>query len=129
MRNRPSKVHQAAKQVRSTNDRLQHFASRYFLEAAVPPVVQQPSARLLCTNLPQEVTDNVLSVLFQQYVLLGQLYGCLNYLRKVSRLPDYPCCTVADTKCNWRKNQDGTSVVRYPRSCLGSQRSIRRVFS
>ncbi|KAG6919390.1 hypothetical protein DXG01_006273 [Tephrocybe rancida] len=28
---------------------------------------QQPSARLLCTNLPQEVTDDVLSVLFQQY--------------------------------------------------------------
>ncbi|CAL1701059.1 unnamed protein product [Somion occarium] len=33
----------------------------------VPPAVQQPSARLLCTNLPQEVTDDVLSVLFQQY--------------------------------------------------------------
>ncbi|KAG5646594.1 hypothetical protein DXG03_002898 [Asterophora parasitica] len=26
-----------------------------------------PSARLLCNNLPQEVTDEVLSVLFQQY--------------------------------------------------------------
>lgn len=34
----------------------------------VPSQVQQPSARLLCTNLPQEVTDDVLSVLFQQYV-------------------------------------------------------------
>lgn len=34
---------------------------------AAPPVVQQPSARLLCTNLPMEVTDDVLSVLFQQY--------------------------------------------------------------
>ncbi|KAF9058127.1 hypothetical protein BJ165DRAFT_1335235 [Panaeolus papilionaceus] len=33
----------------------------------VPTQVQQPSARLLCTNLPQEVTDEVLSVLFQQY--------------------------------------------------------------
>lgn len=32
----------------------------------VPPAVQQPSARLLCTNLPMEVTDDVLSVLFQQ---------------------------------------------------------------
>ncbi|ESK97622.1 spliceosomal protein [Moniliophthora roreri MCA 2997] len=30
-------------------------------------LVQQPSARLLCTSLPQEVTDDVLSVLFQQY--------------------------------------------------------------
>ncbi|KAH9948354.1 RNA-binding domain-containing protein [Amylocystis lapponica] len=35
--------------------------------ATVPPVVQYQSARLLCTNLPQEVTDDVLSVLFQQY--------------------------------------------------------------
>ncbi|RDB22786.1 U2 small nuclear ribonucleoprotein B'' [Hypsizygus marmoreus] len=34
---------------------------------AVLPSVQYPSARLLCTNLPQEVTDDVLSVLFQQY--------------------------------------------------------------
>ncbi|TFY74865.1 hypothetical protein EWM64_g9147 [Hericium alpestre] len=35
--------------------------------SAIPQVVERPSARLLCTNLPQEVTDNVLSVLFQQY--------------------------------------------------------------
>ncbi|PPQ79560.1 hypothetical protein CVT25_003442 [Psilocybe cyanescens] len=34
---------------------------------SVPTEVQQPSSRLLCTNLPQEVTDDVLSVLFQQY--------------------------------------------------------------
>ncbi|KIY51623.1 RNA-binding domain-containing protein [Fistulina hepatica ATCC 64428] len=34
---------------------------------AVPQSVQQPSSRLLCTNLPQEVTDDVLAVLFQQY--------------------------------------------------------------
>ncbi|TRM68055.1 hypothetical protein BD626DRAFT_480655 [Schizophyllum amplum] len=35
--------------------------------AAVPAVVHQVSAKLLCTNLPQEVTEAVLSVLFQQY--------------------------------------------------------------
>lgn len=35
--------------------------------AAMPAPIQQPSPRLLCTNLPQEVTDDVLSVLFQQY--------------------------------------------------------------
>ncbi|KAH9938320.1 RNA-binding domain-containing protein [Fomitopsis serialis] len=33
----------------------------------VPQAVNNQSARLLCTNLPQEVTDDVLSVLFQQY--------------------------------------------------------------
>ncbi|KAF9263460.1 RNA-binding domain-containing protein [Marasmius fiardii PR-910] len=33
----------------------------------VPPTIPHPTARLLCTNLPQEVTDDVLSVLFQQY--------------------------------------------------------------
>ncbi|KIM46237.1 hypothetical protein M413DRAFT_441312 [Hebeloma cylindrosporum] len=37
------------------------------IPTSVPTQVQQPSARLLCTNLPQEVTDQVLSVLFQQY--------------------------------------------------------------
>ncbi|KAF9462592.1 hypothetical protein BDZ94DRAFT_1260780 [Collybia nuda] len=35
--------------------------------STLPPSAQQPSIRLLCTNLPQEVTDDVLSVLFQQY--------------------------------------------------------------
>jgi hypothetical protein len=38
--------------------------------APVPSSVHQPSARLLCSNLPEEVTDDVLSVLFQQYVFL-----------------------------------------------------------
>ncbi|KAJ7179941.1 hypothetical protein C8R43DRAFT_971254 [Mycena crocata] len=32
-----------------------------------PVPVAHPTARLLCTNLPQEVSDGVLSVLFQQY--------------------------------------------------------------
>ncbi|KAI5124989.1 hypothetical protein M0805_007414 [Coniferiporia weirii] len=36
-------------------------------QAVVSPVQQQSSARLLCTNLPMEVTDDVLGVLFQQY--------------------------------------------------------------
>ncbi|RXW25288.1 hypothetical protein EST38_g569 [Candolleomyces aberdarensis] len=34
---------------------------------SIPQQVHQPSSRLLCTNLPQEVTNDVLSVLFQQY--------------------------------------------------------------
>lgn len=43
----------------------------------MPQVVNYQSPRLLCTNLPQEVTDDVLSVLFQQYVrtsTFGNLY-------------------------------------------------------
>ncbi|KAF5388257.1 hypothetical protein D9615_000366 [Tricholomella constricta] len=36
-------------------------------EATTTIPSQHPSARLLCTNLPQEVTDEVLSVLFHQY--------------------------------------------------------------
>ncbi|KAJ3572466.1 hypothetical protein NP233_g3075 [Leucocoprinus birnbaumii] len=35
--------------------------------SSVPPQVSMPTSRLLCTNLPQEVTDDVLSVLFQQH--------------------------------------------------------------
>jgi U2 small nuclear ribonucleoprotein B'' len=34
---------------------------------AVPPTSSQPTARLLCTNLPPEVDSSVLSILFQQY--------------------------------------------------------------
>ena len=37
-----------------------------FRKAAVPSTSEQPTAQLLCTNLPQEVTDDVLSVIFQQ---------------------------------------------------------------
>ncbi|KAI0774094.1 RNA-binding domain-containing protein [Fomes fomentarius] len=33
----------------------------------IPAAIQQQSARLMCLNLPQEVTDDVLAVLFQQY--------------------------------------------------------------
>ncbi|KAI0751569.1 RNA-binding domain-containing protein [Daedaleopsis nitida] len=33
----------------------------------IPAPSQQQSARLMCLNLPQEVTDDVLAVLFQQY--------------------------------------------------------------
>ncbi|KLO18100.1 RNA-binding domain-containing protein [Schizopora paradoxa] len=35
--------------------------------ASATTAQDRPSARLLCTNLPQEVTDDVLGVLFQQY--------------------------------------------------------------
>ncbi|KAF8076330.1 hypothetical protein FPV67DRAFT_1407754 [Lyophyllum atratum] len=41
--------------------------SRRSSTTAIPPPSQYPSARLVCNNLPQEVTDEVLSVLFQQY--------------------------------------------------------------
>jgi hypothetical protein len=49
-----------------------YFTSLVLFEKAatpssVPTQVQQPSLRLLCTNLPQVVTNDVLSVLFQQY--------------------------------------------------------------
>ncbi|KAF9452501.1 RNA-binding domain-containing protein [Macrolepiota fuliginosa MF-IS2] len=44
----------------------QHEASSA-TPAAVPQQTSTSTARLLCTNLPQEVTDDVLSVLFQQY--------------------------------------------------------------
>ncbi|KAF5331728.1 hypothetical protein D9611_007722 [Ephemerocybe angulata] len=35
--------------------------------STIPQQIQQASPRLLCTNLPQEVTNDVLAVLFQQY--------------------------------------------------------------
>ncbi|TFK28789.1 RNA-binding domain-containing protein [Coprinopsis marcescibilis] len=41
--------------------------SNSFSGETIPQQVHQATARLLCTNLPQEVTTDVLSVLFQQY--------------------------------------------------------------
>lgn len=43
----------------------------FVTKGAIPQATQHPSARLLCTNLPQEVTDDVLSVLFQQCVMFS----------------------------------------------------------
>ena len=42
----------------------------------LPAASQQLSARLMCLNLPQEVTDDVLSVLFQQSVKMATAFGC-----------------------------------------------------
>ena len=36
----------------------------------VRPAQVQPSNKLSCSNLPQEVTNGVLAVLFQQYVVM-----------------------------------------------------------
>jgi len=51
--------------------------------STIPQQVSTPTARLLCMNLPEEVTDDVLSVLFQQYVLiiLYRLSCFLSYSR------------------------------------------------
>ena len=38
--------------------------------STIPQQVSTPTTRLLCMNLPEEVTGDVLSVLFQQYVLI-----------------------------------------------------------
>jgi hypothetical protein len=46
---------------------LEYAVAHAFLAPPPQPVVKHPTAALLCTNLPQEVTDDVLSVLFQQY--------------------------------------------------------------
>lgn len=48
----------------------------------MPAPIQQPSARLLCTNLPQEVTDDVLSVLFQQYATSFSLLPLFDTLHR-----------------------------------------------
>lgn len=40
----------------------------HYFTGVIPALVDYPTPRLFCTNLPLEVTDSVLSVLFQQYV-------------------------------------------------------------
>ncbi len=46
------------------------FSPKAATPSAVPQQASMPTTRLLCTNLPQEVTDDMLSVLFQHYVQL-----------------------------------------------------------
>lgn len=84
-----------------------------FSEAGtIPPPVQQPSARLLCTNLPQEVTDDVLSVLFQQYVIRRLSYVILfNSVAQVSRLPNHPGRAITDIKHSRCQDESGPSSV------------------
>ncbi|KIK65317.1 hypothetical protein GYMLUDRAFT_38765 [Collybiopsis luxurians FD-317 M1] len=48
----------------------------------IPPQVHHPTSRLFCTNLPLEVTDSVLSVLFQQY------QGCQSTHVSMSPIPN-----------------------------------------
>lgn len=60
--------------------------SQAVVPTSMPTQVQSPSSRLLCTNLPQEVTDDVLSVLFQQYVIYGRLLGPLPHYLEDTRV-------------------------------------------
>ena len=67
--------------------------------AIVPQVAERPSARLLCTNLPNEVTDSVLSVLFQQCVPNVSLHEPSAFTpprTQISRIPVDPRRTVPD---------------------------------
>src|SRR5882762_3091640 len=66
--------------------------------AAIPQVIERPSARLLCTNLPQEITENMLSVLFQQYVYLSPDHVCHRSQTplQISGLPHYTGRTITD---------------------------------
>jgi U2 small nuclear ribonucleoprotein B'' len=67
---------EAAPPAQSTNSMSYIFTVLSYgaiLQPLVPPVHSaqvQPSNKLSCSNLPQEVTNGVLAVLFQQYVVM-----------------------------------------------------------
>ena len=80
--------------------------------SSVPTQVQQPSIRLLCTNLPQEVTDDVLSVLFQQYDV-SQIFPLqsINHFYQVQGFPEGPCNLVTCSQFGWYSSKNGTGVI------------------
>jgi len=80
----------------------------------VPPT-QQVSARLLCTNLPQEVTDDVLSVLFQQCVPSFQSIRCACADRSLDQIPGAAIRTsrcIPNSQCRRSAGQGGSNFVR-----------------
>ena len=83
----------------------------------------------MCLNLPQEVTDDVLSVLFQQYVSMLRLrhMPLTARISQVPRLPLRAGGTFSNTKCVWAKSQDGIRDVRLPRSRVRCKRSLGRL--
>ena len=91
----------------------------------------QPSARLLCTNLPQEVTDDVLGVLFQQCVVTCSIDASGKFTRaappQISGLPVDTCRAIPHAECRWTKMQDGASHLRVARSCDGRKRCARQL--
>lgn len=61
----------------STSNSMSYSFTVLNYRAILQPLVQpvhsapvQPSNKLSCSNLPQEVTNGVLAVLFQQYVVM-----------------------------------------------------------
>ena len=94
----------------------------------VPAAVQQKSARLLCTNLPQEVTDDVLSVLFQQYVNYISISIPTDALfSQIPGLPGCKCHTLTYTQCCWAKVQNGARLFRFTRPRFSGQGGPGRV--
>jgi hypothetical protein len=68
--------------------------------STMPQQVSMPTTRLLCTNLPQEVTEDVLAVLFQQYASINFLifFGVLTVFQ-TSRVEINAGYVVTHTQC------------------------------
>ena len=83
----------------------------------------------MCLNLPQEVTDDVLSVLFQQYVSMLRLrhMPLTARISQVPRLPLRASRSFSNTECVRAESQDGIRDVRLPRSRVRCKRSLGRL--
>ena len=80
----------------------------------------------MCTNLPQEVTDDVLSVLFQQYVgPRTSMSFSTNTDLQVPRVPLRTSGSITDTERKWAESQDGVCHVRLARLGVCRKRSPR----
>ena len=92
----------------------------------IPSAIQQQSARLMCLNLPQEVTDDVLAVLFQQYVSGSR--GSSGHADAACQIPRFPLGigrAITDTKRKWTESKDGVCYVRLTRLGIRCKRGPR----
>jgi len=93
----------------------------------IPQQVSTATARLLCTNLPEEVTDDVLSVLFQQYVVII-LLGFRTLILIMYQAPRAEIgrgYLVANTQYCRGTGENGSSCLRQFRSCDCSKNRTR----
>lgn len=96
-----------------------------------PGTTQQPSAQLLCTNLPQEITEDVLSALFQRCVPSSQCIHRSRADHSLDQIPGIADSTSAcfpNSQCCRSTGQNGPNLVREPPTGRSGQRKLERVF-
>ena len=117
--------------LRKVSSRLPVFTCINLTSGAAPTTTQQPTAQLLCTNLSQEVTDDVLSVLFQQCVPSFQYPNRVranHFLDQISGATKRASSRLSNPQRCWPTSQDGPNPLRNASAGCSGQREFERVY-